>query len=109
MTSPDGNLFANLPTTRADEEFTELMSAPNVQVERIVSLGHASPPGFWYDQDWAEWVLLLTGEAELEFEGEAAPRRLKPGDHVHIPPHARHRIARTHAQQPTVWLAVHYR
>jgi cupin 2 domain-containing protein len=109
VTGPAGNLFADLPGPRADEEFTELLSAPNVQVERIVSQGHASPPGFWYDQDWAEWVLLLAGEAELEFEGEAAPHRLKPGDYLHIPAHARHRVAWTHAQQVTIWLAVHYR
>ena len=79
MTNATGNLFADLPAARADEEFTELLSAPNVQIERIVSLGHASPPGFWYDQDWAEWVLLIGGEAELELEGEAAPHQLKPG------------------------------
>jgi cupin 2 domain-containing protein len=109
VTTPISNLFANLPGPRADEEFAELLSAPNVHIERIVSLGHASPPGFWYDQDWAEWVLLLAGEAELEFEGEAAPRRLKPGDSVHIPAHARHRVAQTHAQEATIWLAVHYR
>jgi cupin 2 domain-containing protein len=109
VTTPAGNLFANLPDKRADEEFTELFSAPNLQVERIVSLGHASPPGFWYDQDWAEWVLLIAGEAELEFEGETTPRRLKPGDHLHIAAHTRHRVARTHVQQPTIWLAVHYR
>jgi cupin 2 domain-containing protein len=109
VTGPAGNLFADLPGPRADEEFTELLSAPNVQVERIVSQGHASPPGFWYDQDWAEWVLLLAGEAELEFESEAAPHRLKPGDYLHIPAHARHRVAWTHAQEVTIWLAVHYR
>ena len=33
---------------------------------------------------------------------------LKPGDYVHIPAHARHRVAWTDAAQPTVWLAVHY-
>jgi cupin 2 domain-containing protein len=109
VTNATGNLFADLPAARADEEFTELLSAPNVHIERIVSLGHASPPGFWYDQDWAEWVLLIAGEAELELEGEAAPRKLKPGDHLRIPAHARHRVARTHGQQPTIWLAVHYR
>jgi cupin 2 domain-containing protein len=106
---PAGNVFEDLPGPRDDEEFSELLSAPNVKIERIVSQGHASPPGFWYDQDWAEWVLLLTGEADLEFEGEAAPRHLKPGEYVHIPPHARHRVARTHPREPTIWLAVHYR
>src|SRR5215831_3544246 len=41
-----------LPASRrsAEEEFTQLLRAPAVRIERIVSHGHASPPGFWYDQ-----------------------------------------------------------
>ena len=29
-----------------------LLEAANVRIERIVSYGHASPKGFWYDRDW---------------------------------------------------------
>jgi cupin 2 domain-containing protein len=104
-----GNLFADLPQDVMHEHIAALFHSAAVTIERIVSHGQASPPGFWYDQDWAEWVLLIAGEAELEFEGETAPRELKPGDHLHIPAHARHRVARTHGRQPTIWLAVHYR
>jgi hypothetical protein len=32
-------------------------------VERIVSLGQVSPPGFWYDQAEGEWVLVLASAA----------------------------------------------
>ena len=81
-----GNLFAGLPPEGADEEVTDLVRAPGLRIERIVSHGQASPPGFWYDQDWAEWVVVLRGSAALLFEGEGEPRRLQPGDHVHIPP-----------------------
>lgn len=42
-----------------------------VRVERIVSQGHVTPPGQWYDQDWDEWVSLLSGAARLRVEGEA--------------------------------------
>ena len=104
-----GNLLSPLPGDPTGEHVTELLSSPNVTIERIVSRGHASPPGFWYDQDRAEWVIVLAGSAGLLFEGEAAPRILKSGDYVHIPAHARHRVAWTDAVQPTVWLAVHYR
>lgn len=38
------NIFANVSEKLADEEFVELVSAPNVRIERIVSTGHASPP-----------------------------------------------------------------
>jgi cupin 2 domain-containing protein len=102
------NLFAELPSPTGDENFVELLSRPGIRVERIVSHGHASPPGFWYDQPRAEWVLILQGEAALRFEDEPAPRTLKAGDFVDIAPHRRHRVEWTHAAVRTVWLAVHY-
>lgn len=102
------NLFADLTNAARDEQFIELLSHPGVRIERIVSRGHASPPGFWYDQPHGEWVLLLQGEAALRFEDEPRPRTLKPGDFVDIAPHRRHRVEATHADMPTVWLAVHY-
>ena len=108
MASSTTNLFADLDRDSTAEAFTALLSTPNLKIERIVSHGQASPPGFWYDQDWAEWVVVLAGSAALLFEGEPAPRELVPGDHVHIPAHRRHRVERTDACAPTVWLAVHY-
>jgi cupin 2 domain-containing protein len=84
------------------------MSAPNIRIERIVSIGHASRPDGWYDQDRAEWVVLLAGSAGLVFEGEAEPVLLEPGTYVHIPAHVRHRVAWTDRSVPTIWLAIHY-
>jgi cupin 2 domain-containing protein len=104
----DGNLF-NLPENLLDEHVARLLTSPNVRIERIVSRGHASPPDFWYDQEQSEWVVVLAGSAGLLFEGEPAPRALRAGDHVHIPAHARHRVAWTDASEPTIWLAVHHR
>ena len=106
---PNGNLFAPLARTSTDEDISALLTTPNVRIERIVSTGQASPPGFWYDLDGAEWVVLLTGGAGLRFDSETEVRELKPGDYLHIPAHARHRVEWTHASEPTVWLAVHVR
>jgi len=103
-----GNLLDALPAGLPDELFTVLAEADGVRVERIVSTGQASPEGYWYDQDWAEFVLLVAGSAGLEMEGEAV-RALAPGDWLVIPAHARHRVAWTDPDRPTVWLAVHYR
>ena len=103
-----GNLFADIPDTLPAEQTTPLVTTPNVRIERIVSRGQASPPGFWYDQPQAEWVIVLSGSAGVAFEGEAIPRRLHRGDHLLIPAHARHRVAWTDAFEPTVWLAVHH-
>ena len=100
------NLFADLLPDSSAEQFTELLSRPGLRIERIVSAGQASAPGFWYDQPQGEWVLVLQGAARLAFDDEPAPRLLKPGDFVDIAPHRRHRVESS--ATPTVWLAVHY-
>lgn len=108
MTLP-ANLLGGLPASDCDaEQFLELLSRPGLRIERIVSTGQASPPGFWYDQADGEWVAVLAGEALLRFEDEAEPRRLKAGDFVEIAPRRRHRVDWTHPDQATVWLAIHY-
>ncbi|WP_306304460.1 hypothetical protein [Methylogaea oryzae] len=68
-----GNLYdlAGVEHDPQQECFQTLMRAPGVRVERIVSQGHVTPPGQWYDQDWDEWVSLLSGAARLRVEGEA--------------------------------------
>lgn len=108
MVEGGGNIFERLPEHLAEEQLTELLAAPGLTIERIVSIGQASPAGFWYDQDWSEWVLVLAGSAGLLVEGEAAPRVLGPGDYLLIPAHVRHRVAWTDPEHPTIWLAVHY-
>jgi cupin 2 domain-containing protein len=108
MAGDAGNLFAALPRHLDAEQTIPLVTSDNLRIERIVSTGQASPPGFWYDQPWAEWVLVLAGSAGLVFEGETEPRVLRPGDYLVIPAHRRHRVAWSDTEQPTVWLAVHY-
>ena len=102
------NLFADIPERLAREEITALLATPALRIERIVSRGQSSPPGFWYDQPQAEWVMVLAGGAEVSFEGDGATTRLGPGDWLHIPPHRRHRVEWTDPAQATVWLAVHH-
>ncbi|HUO54326.1 MAG TPA: cupin domain-containing protein [Rhodoblastus sp.] len=102
-----GNLFADLPGALDEEAATVLCRLPGARVERIVSEGQASPPGFWYDQASHEWVVVLSGGAGLLFEGEDAPRVLGPGDYVEIPAHVRHRVEWTRAGGKTIWLAIH--
>jgi cupin 2 domain-containing protein len=103
------NLLRDLPDARATEIFETLLQAPALRIERIVSHGQASADGFWYDQDEAEWVLLLSGAARLRFADEQEARALAPGDHLHIAAHRRHRVDWTDPAQPTVWLAVFHR
>ncbi|MDB5392074.1 MAG: Cupin domain protein [Planctomycetaceae bacterium] len=103
------NLYADLPEHLPDELFSTLLTAADVRIERIISRGHASPEGFWYDQDQHEWVIVLRGAARLRLEGEEPPIELRVGDFVNIPAHRRHRVEWTTPNEPTVWLAVFYR
>lgn len=102
------NLFENLPTDFTREVFENLSPGHNVRIERIVSFGHASPDGYWYDQVENEWVILLQGQARLRIDGQADAMELGVGDYVNIPAHQRHRVEWTTPGQPTIWLAVFY-
>jgi len=101
-----GNLLDGLPRGQAEEQVERLIDGANVRIERIVSTGQASLPGFWYDQPDDEFVVLLGGAARLRF-ADGVDLDLKPGDWVEIPAHVRHRVEWTQSDPPTVWLAVH--
>ena len=87
------------------EEFFHLLSGGAFRLEAIASHGQANPSGFWYDQDSDEWVVLLRGSADLEFDDEET-LHLEAGDFLLIEAHRRHRVAMT--SNDTVWLALHF-
>ena len=101
------NLFAGIPREVPEEIVREILRTDAFRIERIVSRGQASPPGFWYDQETDEWVLLVKGSASLRFS-DGREIALAPGDHLLIPRHVRHRVERTDPAGETVWLAVHF-
>ncbi|MBN1517616.1 cupin domain-containing protein [Candidatus Sumerlaeota bacterium] len=103
-----GNLYQDLPPRQPEEDFQTLRQSRRLRIERIVSQGHASPEGFWYDQEQEEFVALLHGAARLCFEQQNEPVELKSGDWLIIPAHVRHRVEWTDPNEPTVWLAAHY-
>ena len=108
MQSESGNLFRSIPG-RLPQELTEtILRAGSCRVERIVSRGHASPDGFWYDQAEHELVLLVSGAARLRFEGDGGAVEMKPGDYLNIAARRRHRVEWTAPGVDTVWLAIHY-
>ena len=108
MSKDRGNLLRALPPAAADEIVEVLAARDGARIERIVSHGQASAPGFWYDQALAEWVVVLRGQARLRFADEDEPRTLGPGDWVDIAAHRRHRVEWTTPDEPTVWLAVYW-
>jgi cupin 2 domain-containing protein len=89
------------------DEFVEiLLSTGTIRLERIISKGHSTPPGEWYDQGQDEWVALLQGEARLGFD-DGALQTMHAGDWAIIPAHRRHRVDFTSIDPPCIWLAIH--
>jgi len=102
------NLYKDLPTKLPEELFEVLLNKSNIRIERIVSDGHASKQDQWYDQDDNEWVLLLKGEAQIQFLPDNNIVTLTEGSFLNIPAHTKHRVHFTAIETQTVWLAVHY-
>lgn len=103
-----GTLLADIPIELPEEIFETICLSDNVKIERIVSRGHASPVGFWYDQEKSEFILIVQGSAGLKFEHERDIVILKTGDYLNIDAHVKHRLEWTDPSCATIWLAVHY-
>lgn len=88
------NIFTELPKDLSLEVFEQIGGNDKILIERIISKAHVTPEGQWYDQDRSEWVMILKGEAKLQFEN-CALIHLQVGDHIDIPAHCRHRVSWT--------------
>jgi cupin 2 domain-containing protein len=104
-----GHFCRDAPSGLPEEVSQTLLAGSHLRMERIVSHGQQSPPGFWYEQDEHEWVLLLEGAAALRFEQGNHLLTLAPGMYVQIPAHARHRVEWTAPDVDSIWLALFYR
>ena len=93
----EGELFNTLLERKSGEK--------GFKLERIFSFGAATPEGDWYDQPWDEWVVIVMGNAILEYSG-GEKTALSCGDHLLIPAHQRHRVAFTSTD--CIWLALHF-
>ena len=102
------NLFDPPDEPHDEEMFEPLALGAGVLVERIVSTGQSTPAGEWLESERDEWVAVLQGDAELAF-ADGSRTTLSPGDHVLVPAGIRHRVERTSADPPCIWLAVHAR
>ena len=102
------NIFDEIPANVPEEIFAELIHNPNFRVERIVSRGHATPENEWYDQGDNEWILLIAGNAQIEFQTNQRIVNLIPGSFLNIPARSKHRVNWTQKETPTIWLAIHY-
>ena len=81
------NINDALPADLTAEAFEDILRAPGVRIERIVSKGHSSPESGWYDQDEHEWVMVLQGAGILSF-ADGSECRLSAGITLIFPPTA---------------------
>ena len=102
------NIFSDIQIQAPDEVLETVLQTGQFKIERIISHGHATTEGEWYDQDRNEWVLVLKGNAGLLFEGDDKTVILKTGDYINIPAHQKHRVEWTDPEKETVWLTIHY-
>ncbi len=100
-----GGIADGIPAELPAEHSALLAAGAGVRIERIVSRGQVSPPGFWYEQDEDEWVMVVSGAARLEIEGQGEIE-LGPGDWIDLPRRLRHRVSWTDPERDTIWLAV---
>ncbi|MDA3907506.1 MAG: cupin domain-containing protein [Sulfurimonas sp.] len=101
------NIFSQIPSEIKEELFEDIFSKEGLKIERIVSKGHTTAEFKWYNQESDEWVMVLKGEAILEFE-DSDNIKLQEGDYLNIPAHTKHRVSWTKPDSETVWLAIHY-
>jgi cupin 2 domain-containing protein len=102
-----GNILTDpLLNPKDPESFEELVKTNDLLIERIVTGKKFQTPGPWYDQNHDEWVLMVKGIAELEFENNEIIR-VKEGDYIFIPAKKRHRVRSVKHDQDCIWLAIH--
>lgn len=87
------------------EVIEELLHRDGMTLEKITSFGDKSPDGFWYEDCRAEWVMVVKGVGEIDFEdGEHV--RLCSGEYYLIESMRRHRVSYT--SNDCVWIALYH-
>ena len=102
------NIFSAIHKQDTAEIIETIILTHEFKIERIISRGHTTAEGEWYNQDKNEWVLVLKGSARLLFEGDDETVNMNAGNYVNIPAHRKHRVEWTDPEVETIWLVIHY-
>ncbi|MFN7717123.1 MAG: cupin domain-containing protein [Pseudanabaenaceae cyanobacterium] len=109
-TLPLNNLLCLPQPLPVDETFTPIIQTDQILSEKIISIGHTTPPDQWYDQERDEWVMVVQGNATLmvaDNTEDGTVIDLVAGDYLLIPAHCRHRVIATSQEPVCIWLAIH--
>jgi len=101
------NFLDLIPEQVHDEIFQNIINTGRLKIERIISHGQSSPETGWYDQEENEWVMVMEGEAIIEFEDHREVR-LGKNDFLFLKSHRKHRVKWTTPDKKTIWLAIHF-
>ena len=102
------NLFGQALPPDGEESEQQLQKGNSWSLKIIRSNRFRSPEGSWLDQEDHEWVMVLRGSARIRCSEPDRILDLSVGDHLHLPPHRRHRVERTDPDPGTLWLALHW-
>ena len=98
------NIYKELPDATLAEQEEILLATASVKIARIVSGGQTSEV---YDQNEDEWVIVLSGEADISFPEEGGHTvKLKSGDHLFLKAGRKHQVTKT--SDPCLWLCVYF-
>ena len=98
------NIYKELPDTTLAEQEEILLATDSVKIARIVSGGQTSEV---YDQREDEWVIVLSGEAEISFPEEGGHTlKLESGDYLLLKAGRKHQVTKT--SDPCLWLCVYF-
>ena len=125
------NIFSKIPKDIPEELFEKIVESKDVKIERIISRGHTTKEGKWYNQDKNEFVIVLKGYAVIEYKDIVKDKslsldsqrqtgerlmsvdygkkiKMNVGDYLIIPAHVKHKVVKTSDKEETIWLAVFY-
>ena len=91
-----------------EEIFEEIIRGSSFKVKKIVSPPMPDGDTKWYLQEEKELVIILQGEAKIEFDNSNIIS-LKTGDYFLIDSSIKHRVAYTSDNPVTIWLTIYYK
>ncbi|MDU1023301.1 MAG: cupin domain-containing protein [Peptoniphilus harei] len=93
------NVFKNIKFSNDGEIEEKIYEDESLKIIRTMSLDQVT--GF-YDQEELEFVFLLRGKAQIEYD-DGRIIKLEKGDTLEIRPHEIHRVS---WQEEAVWLCI---
>lgn len=101
------NFYTGFKTNPQLENYIEILNGKKFRLEKIVSKGYVTPKTKWLVESKKEFVMLLKGKAELQFEtGQRV--LLKEGDYLIIPENIKHKVVKTSKRPLCYWLTIHF-